>query len=363
MVSLGRGFVIAAVIFTACSPAAQGPAASSGSAAGSSAASGPAKSTPTQLKFNADGTPDLTGVSISLGNSAGDATIGDTVIYLVSKTLEKWGAKVNFQLGSGNTTQLAVVGGQLNATAGPMPAALNAGLSIFGNAQVHVDYLLVARSFSAIEGLRGKKIAVATSVSPDQLLLDGALQKAKLTRSDVTIAITGSNSASVNQMLQGAVDAAFVHADALLKLQKTGTFNVVANSVELEPWDADSYLCAAPDWLKANPATAEAIDLAWLHAAKVFNTDKPQWIEAAIEFTKGTLTADEASASYDAIAKAAPWPADGTGLEPDTLQKNFDVNKSNAQIKGAGDRPQSQWFEPKPWTDAVAYFKAHSSAF
>ncbi|HEV2249579.1 MAG TPA: PhnD/SsuA/transferrin family substrate-binding protein [Candidatus Limnocylindria bacterium] len=315
------------------------------------------------MSFKADGTPDLTGVQISLGNSAGDATIGDTVVYMTAKTLEQWGATVNFQLGSGNTTQLAVVGGQLNATAGPMPAALNAGLSIFGNSQVHVDYLLVAKTFSAIEQLKGKTVAVATTVSPDQLLLDGALQKAKLTRGDVVIALTGSNSASVNQMLQGKVDAAFVHADALLKLQKTGTFNVLANSTELEPWDADSYLCAMPDWLKANPATAEAIDLAWLHAAKVFDSDKQQWIKYAVEFTKGTVTAADASASYDALAKAAPWPADGTGLEQDTLQKNFDVNKTNGQIKGAGDRPETQWFAAKPWTDAVAYFKAHSSAF
>ena len=38
---------------------------------------------------------------------------------------------------------------------------------------------------------------------------------------------TGSNGNSVNQMLQGQVDFAFVHADALLQLNKTGKFNVV----------------------------------------------------------------------------------------------------------------------------------------
>ena len=359
MGSMRRALAILAVILAACSPAATSPAAPSGSAV----PTGPAKTTPTQLKFSANGTPDLTGVSISMGNSAGDATVGDTVVYIVSKTLEQWGATVNFQLGSGNTTELAVVSGQLNATAGPMPAMLNAGLSIFGNSQVHVDYLLVAKNFTALAQLKGKTIAIATTVSPDQLLLDGALQKASLTRSDVTVALSGSNSASVNQMLQGKVDAAFVHADGLLKLQATGTFNVLANSVELEPWDADSYLGAMPDWLTANPATAEAIDLAWLHAAKLFDTDKAQWIKYALEFTKGTITSDIASASYDALAKGGPWPADGTGLELDTLQKNFDVNKQNQQLKGVGDRPLAQWFVAKPWTDAVAYFKAHSSAF
>lgn len=352
---------ILVVLMTACStssPTAGSPAASTAAAAAS-----PAHTTPTQLHFNADGTPDLSGVSVSLGNSAGDATIGDTVVYIVSKTLEKWGATVNFQLGAGNTTELAVVSGQLNATAGPMPALLNAGANIFGNSQVHVDYVLVAKTFSALEQLKGKKIAIATTVSPDQLLLDGALQNAKLTRADVTIALTGSNSASVNQMLQGQVDAAFVHVDGLLKLQTTGTFNVLANSTALEPWDADSYLGAMPDWLKANPATAEAIDLAWLHAAKVFNSDKQQWITAALAFTKNTVSPADAGASYDALQKSGPWPADGSGMDTATLQKNFDVNKQNAQIKGVGDRPIDQWFTATPWTDALAWYKAHSSAF
>lgn len=347
---------ILAMVLAACSPGGQ-------TAASPSATGALTKSTPTQLKFNADGIPDLSGVTINLGNSAGDATIGDTVIYLTAKTLEKWGATVNFQLGNGNTTDLAVVGGQLNATAAPMPAMLDAGLSIFGNAQVHVDYLLVAKNITTIDQIKGKTIAVATTTSPDQLLLDGALQKANLTRKDVTVSLTGSNSASVNQMIQGKVDAAFVHADALLKLQKTGTFTVLANSVELEPWDADSYLGAMPDWLKANPATAEAIDLAWLHSAKVFNTDKAQWTAAAVAFTKGTASLADASAGYDALAKAAPWPADGSGLDPATLQKNFDVNKKNGQIKGVGDRPIAQWFDATAWINAVAHFKTHSSAF
>jgi ABC-type nitrate/sulfonate/bicarbonate transport system substrate-binding protein len=359
MATFGRGLLILAVILAACSTQVQSPAATPAAAA----PTGPTKTTPTQLKFNADGTPDLTGVSLSLGNSAGDATIGDTVVYVVAKTLEKWGATVNFQLGQGNTTELAVVSGQLNATAGPMPAMLNAGLSIFGNSQVHVDYLLVAKNFNALAQIKGKRVAIATTVSPDNLLLDGALQKATLARGDVTIALTGSNSASVNQMLQGQVDAAFVHADGLLKLQKTGTFNVLANSNDLEPWFADSYIGAMPDWLTANPAYAEAIDLAWLHAAKVFDTDKQAWIKSAIDFTKGTVTPDDAAAAYDALAKGGPWPADGTGLEQETLQKNFDVNKQNGQLKGVGDRPMAQWFVAKPWTDAVAYFKAHSSAF
>lgn len=322
----------------------------------------PAGYSATTLKFKSDGTPDLTGLTVHLGNAAGDATIGDTVVYIVVEQLKKWGATADLQLGSSNTTQLAVVSGQLAATAGPMPTGLDAGLDIFGDNQVHVDYLMVSSSLSSLSDIKGKTIAIATTVSPDNYLLDGALAKAGLKRADVTIQLTGSNGNSVNQMIQKKVDVAFVHADALKKLQAAGTANVLANGATLEPWDADSYMTATGAWLKANPATAEAIDLAWLHAAWVFDNDKAQWVKNAVAFTKGAVTEAEAGDGYDALAKASPWPADGTGMETASLQKNFDAAKASGQIKGQGDRPISDWAVTKPWEDAVAYYKAHSAA-
>lgn len=317
---------------------------------------------PTHLNFKSDGTPDLKGLTIHIGNAAGDATIGDTVVYIVVQELNKWGATADLQLGAGNTTQLAVVSGQLQATAGPMPTGLNAGLDIFGDNQVHVDYLMVSSSLSDISQIKGHTVAIATTVSPDNYLLDGALAKAGLSRSDVKITLTGSNGNSVNQMIQGKVDIAFVHADALKKLQAHGTVNVLANGAQLEPWDADSYMTATPTWLKDNPAAAEAIDLAWLHASWVFDNDKAQWVQNAVAFTKNAVTQDEASAGYDALAKAQPWPNDGSGMDSASLQKNFDAAKKAGQIKGQGDRPISDWAVTGPWNDAVSYYKSHAKA-
>jgi ABC-type nitrate/sulfonate/bicarbonate transport system substrate-binding protein len=352
------------VIASACGGST--PAAPSGTqapAAASAASAAPVGYSATTLHFKTDGTPDLTGLTIHLGNAAGDATIGDTVTYMTVEELKHWGANADLQLGSSNTTQLAVVSGQLQATAGPLPTDLDAGLSIFGNNQVHVDYLMVSSSLKTLSEIKGKTIAIATTVSPDNYLLDGALAKAGVTRSDVKIQLTGSNGNSVNQMVQHQVDVAFVHADALDKLQKSGTVTVLANGATLEPWDADSYMTATGAWLKANPATAEAIDLAWLHAAWVFNKDKAQWVKSAVAYTKNAITDAEASSGYDALAKAEPWPFDGTGMETASLQKNFDAAKQAGQIKGQGDRPLSDWAVTKPWEDAVAYFKAHAAVF
>jgi len=354
----------AASAAAASSPApASSPATSAPASAPASAGAAGGASTAQQLAFNADGTPNLKGLDIKLGNAAGDATVGDTVVYITSQTLKQWGANVDFQLGNGNTTELAVVGGKLNATAGPLPTMLDAGMTIFGNNQVHVDYLLVSKDSTSLDQMKGKTVAIATTSSPDNFLLDGALQQAKLTRKDVTIALTGSNGNSVNQMLQNKVNFAFVHADGLLQLDKTGKFNVVTNSAQLQPWNADSYMGAMPDWIKANPGTAEAIDLAWLHAAKLFDTDKAQWVKFAQEYTKGTLSAADAGDAYDALAKAQPWPDDGSGMDQPTLQKNFDAAKASDQIKGQGDRPIAQWLNSAPWDAAVKVFKAHASAY
>src|SRR5579859_1382052 len=321
-------------------------------------------SSASQLGFNADGTPNLNGITIHLGNSAGDATVGDTVVYLASETLKQWGANVDFQLGNGATTEQAVVSGQLDATAGPLTTCVNAGLNIFGNNQVHVDYLFVSPTYTSVQQLKGKTVGIAQTTAPDAYLLDGALQAAGMTKNDINIVVTGSNGASVNQALLGKLDATFVHADALLKLNQGGrTFNVIANSAQLQPWNADSYMCATPGWLKSNPATAEAIDLAWLHSAKVFDTNKSEWVTNAVAFTNGATNEQDAAAAYDALKQAEPWPDDGSGMEADTLQKNFDNAKQQGEIKGLGDRTIDQWSNPEIWNAAVQVFKSHPSAY
>jgi NitT/TauT family transport system substrate-binding protein len=346
----GLTVLAAAVVAAACGSS---PAASQQTTSGYS---------PAALHFRANGTPDLTGLTLHVGNAAGDATIGDTVVYIAVQQLAKWGASADLTNSAGNTSQLAVVSGGLQATAGPLPTDVDAGLDVFANNQVHVDYLMVSSELSKLSDIKGRTIAIATTVSPDNFLLDGALAKAHLTRNDVKVQLTGSNGNSVNQLAQNKVDVAFVHADGLLTLQKNGTYHVLANGAELEPWDADSYFSATGDWLKANPAAAEAIGLAWLHAAHVFDAEKTRWVQFALQYTKNAITESDASASYDALAKAQPWPDDGSGMETATLQKNFDAANQSGQIKGQGSRPQSQWAVTGPWKAAVDYFKAHAQA-
>ena len=329
--------------------------------AGAAGAAG--MSSPGALVFNADGTPDLHGLTIHMGNAAGDTHLADAVVYITVQKLRQWGANADLQLGNSNTTELAVVSGQLNATAGPLPTCLNAGLDIFGNNQVHVDYVMVSKTLSGLGQLKGHLIAIATDASTDNFLLDSALAQVHLTRSDVKIDLTGSSSASVNQMLLGRVDAAFIHADGMLKLNKTGHFNVLGVTADIAPWYADSYFCATPGWLKANSGTAEALDLAWLSAAKVFDTDRAGWIRYAMDYTKHAHSEDEAAGAYDAFKTAKPWPDDGSGMSLPMLKLNFDFAVNKGQIKGEGNRPVVEWAVVGPWNAAVKQFKGHEAAY
>jgi ABC-type nitrate/sulfonate/bicarbonate transport system substrate-binding protein len=350
--------VSAAVSLALLAGAAAACASSTGGTGAGSAGGG------TVLQLGAQGLPIMQGTSFTMGNAAGDATIGDTVAYLVPQFLKQWGAQTNFQLGNGNNTELAVVSGQMATTAGPLDACVDAGLSVFGPNQVHVDYLLVSNKTSTVQGLKGKTVALATAVSPDQNLLTLALKQGGLTRSDIHTFLSGANSASVSAMVKGAVDAAWVHADALLQLRQHGTFNVLATGAQTAPYAADSYLCAKPSWLAANPGYAEAIDLAWIAAANTFNKNESGWVQAAQSYTKGADSAANDQAAYLALKQADPWSLDATAhFTTADLQQNFDQLKTAGTIKGQGDRPISQWLDTGPWIKAWAVYQAHLSAY
>lgn len=357
------GLALVATV-AACGGSSTGGKANPGASSGASASSSGGTTTPTHLALDANGQPRLNGVTIAMGNAAGDATIGDTVAYLTSKVLQQWGAHTSFQLGNGNNTELAVVSGQLADTAGPLDTCIDAGLTLFGPNQVHVDYLLVSDKATTVQGLKGKTVALATAVSPDQNLLSIALQNAGLTRSAVHVFLSGANSASESALLKGAVDAAWVHADALLKLQKAGTFHVLTKATQTAPYLADSYMCAKPSWLTAHPAYAQAIDLAWIEAANVFNNNESQWVQAAQAYTKGAESASDNRAAYTAIKQADPWSlADQAHFDASDVAKNYNQAKSTGRIKAEGNRPQSQWLDLRDWQAAWQVYQSHTSTY
>lgn len=352
-----------ALMITACgsgSSSSSTATTASSSSATTSAAGQP--STATQLNFNADGTPNLKGMKFAIGNAAGSAHIGDTNVYDMVQFLKQWGATATQTNASQNAPELAVASGSLVSASGPLPSIVDAGLTVFGPNQARLDDVILAKnSISSLADLKGKKIAICCDASPDGVLLTAALKKGNLTTSDVTLLKTGASSASLNALIAGQVDVAFVHSNGV---PKAGSgFHVLGVGASILPEYADSFMGAEPSWLTSNPAMAEAIDLAWLASANLFNTSETKWVAAAKAYTNGADTAAQYQAAYKELKGIEGWPTSAGTFSSSVVAFNLNIANAQSALKGPGTQPQSKLQDLAPWQKAYAQFSAHESAF
>jgi ABC-type nitrate/sulfonate/bicarbonate transport system substrate-binding protein len=348
-------FVAGLIALSACSSPSSTPAAQSGG--GSSA-----MSTPTKLVFNADGTPNLKGLTFSIGNAAGSAHTGDTNVYNLVQFLKKWGASATQTNASQNAPELAVASGQLNATAGPLPTELDSGLTVFGPNQARLDEVVLAKnSVATLADLKGKNVAICCDASPDGVLLQKVLNQADLSESQLNILRTGASAASLSALIAGRVDVAFVHSSDVATAG--AGYHVLANGASILPQYADSFMAATPQWLNANPAMAEAIDLAWFASAKLFNSDESAWVSDAAAYTSNADTTAKYEKSWTTLQGIQGWPAQSSILTPSIVSFNINIAAQQQALKGDGTRPAAQEMDLTPWQQAWSVFSAHESAY
>jgi ABC-type nitrate/sulfonate/bicarbonate transport system substrate-binding protein len=346
------GLLAALLAMSACSSAAQTSASSGGSAA----------STATKLVFNANGTPNLRGLTIKMGNAAGSAHTGDTNVHDLVQFLQNWGATATQTNASQNAPELAVASGQLDATAGPLPTEVDSGLTVFGPNQARLDDIVLAKtSVASLAGLKGKTVAICCDASPDGVLLAAVLKKGGVSESQITVLRTGASSSSLTALIAGKVDVAFVHSS---DVPTAGSkYHVLAVGGNVLPQYADSFMAATPSWLKANPAVAEAIDLAWFASAKLFNSNEASWVKNAQTYTQNANTTAQYQQSWTELQSIQGWPTQGSIVTGPVVQFNLAIAKQQAALQGQGNRPAAQEMDLTPWQKAWAVFSAHQSAY
>lgn len=339
---------------SACSTSSSTPAASSGGSSTSSTA--------TKLVFNADGTPNLNGLTINVGNAAGSAHTGDTNVYDLVQTLKKWGANASQTNASGNAPELAAASGKIDVAVGPLPTEVDSGLNIFGPNQARLDEVILAKdSVANLAGMKGQSVAICCDASPDGVLLNKVLSTTGLKQSDMSLLRTGASAASLSALIAGRVDVAFVHtSDAATA---GAGFHVLANAASVLPQYADSFMASTPAWLKANPGLAEAIDLAWLASAKLFNTSESTWVTNAATYTSNADNAKAYQTSWTQLQSIEGWPTMGNVLTASAVNFNISIAGQQQALKGAGTRPAVQEMDLSPWQAAWAQFSAHESAY
>lgn len=324
--------------------------------------SGGTASTPTKLAFRSNGTPILTGMNFRVGNAAGSAHTGDTNVYDMVQILKQWGASASQTNASQNAPELAVASGQLDIVAGPLPTEVDSGLSVFGPNQARLDDIVLAKnSVGTLSAMKGKNVAICCDASPDGVLLTAVLKKAGLTMSDIHVLRTGASSASLNALIAGQVDVAFVHSNGV---SKAGSgYHVLGSGATILPEYADSFIAAQPSWLQSNPAMAEAVDLAWLAAAKLFNTNETQWVANAAAYTSNADTTSKYQESWQQLQSIQGWPTDQSAFSAAVVQFNLGIAQEQAALKGQGTRPAAQEMDVTPWNKAWAQFSAHESSY
>ena len=338
------------------------------SCGGNPAASGNTKSSQPSsaktLRLHANGTPNLTGLQISMGNSAGSTHLGDTNVYDMLQYLHKWGATVSpINNLHGTGAELGVLSGGLSYCTSQYSTEVDAGLTVFGPSMAHVDYvLLVNPAIHSIRQLKGKPFAISNSVSPDAILLSAALRKVGLKPSDLQVTYTGGDDEDLNELIAGKVDGAFVPSASLLT---TGTrFKVLATGRSVAPSFADSFVASSPSWLRSHPATAEAVDLAWLAAAKEFDTQPQQWVKAAEIYTGNANSVSYVEATYKSLKTINAWPISSAAIFSQAVVKaNQQFSRTQGDIQGLGNRPMAQLATMTPWNAAFSLFQAHESAY
>lgn len=322
-------------------------------------------SAPKGLKLNSRGIPNLHGVSVPLGKGAGAPHVGDAVTYTAEQLLKSWGANTSLTLGEGPAVVAGVVGGHLVATGGPFTAEINGGLVLFGPSQPAEDYeFIVARGINNYAQLKGKVVAVSAPGVGDAVLTSVLLKKEHLT-GKVTIEYTGSATNSVAAFIGGRVAAFWTNStSAVAMTQKKVYYKPMISARLLLPAEADSYEAAKSSWLRTNFADAEAIDLAWLYASRIFNTNEALWLKYAAGYTGHSVPVVQMKLAYQAYKREQLFPDNASAFTKANIKANYDLaEKTGTLDKQYRSKPESAYAFVKAWETAVKIFDAHPKTY
>jgi ABC-type nitrate/sulfonate/bicarbonate transport system substrate-binding protein len=334
----------AALLVTAALAVACGGPSSTGAPAS------PTASAAASSKTGAFTAPDLKGATIRIAvGAAPDPT--DTHVAQMAQILQSWGATTSVVNQTGDPAAIRVIlAGQAEVGSIAVSTAINSGLMIFGPSQPRLDYHFIgAPGLKSIKDLPGHVYGTSNVHGLEALMFADLLSKNQIKPDSVTVTIAGGASVRVDAMLTHHIDATFVHFDSVSKLTSAG-FNDLAKMSDATPELADSFMGASPVWVKAHPDLATAVDEAWILAARVFNTDKKQWTDAAMKYS-GAKPQD-ASDTYDGLLKANTYPVAKSAFSSGSAGAQEDLA---SQVGAITSKPAlSAWLDTAPWDAATA---------
>lgn len=311
------------------------------------------------------GLPHLKGATINLGKAANEPLVEDAVSYIVVQLLKQWGAHASLTIGT-QTLPGAVLAGKLQATGSLLPAAVNSGLIVFGPSQARLDYVVVARpSIHSVKGLIGKPFALTNTDSADYTLLGVWLSEKHLAFKSVVPVITGNYNAVVSQFVTGRSAAAFVHITDLSTLKSDHVpYRILATSAQIAPWAMDSVEMATHSWIFSHSKLAKAVDLAWLYAAHLVNTNRTAFVKYAKAYTNGAVSTATILSNLKFIRAAGLFPTSERVMSKQNLLLYLGKQAifSPVPLKASTSTPFNQWGDLAPWYAAWAQYVKYPNA-
>jgi hypothetical protein len=120
---------------------------------------------------------------------------------------------------------------------------------------------------------------------------------------------------------------------------------------------------ATSGWVSSHPATAEAIDLAWIAAAKIFNTDENRWAAYANSYTAGTNSSPALRSAYTLLKFIGGFAVSESSFSRQAVATNATIAKNLGTLTKLGNRPLSRIVNTQAWTSAWDYYRTHEAAF
>lgn len=343
--------ILGLAMVTGCSGAASPSPSPTTAVSPTPASSAPSSSATSPSATSAGFTaPDLSGQTIRLTVGSAPA-LGDTKVALVAQILKSWGATTSVINQTGDPAAIRVIlAGDADVGFVAVSTVINSGLLIFGPAQPTLDYHFVgAPDLKTLADLPGHVYGTSNVHGLEALMFADLLAKNNIAPSSVQVTLAGGSSVRVAAMLTHHIDATFLHLDQSAPLFTKG-FNDLATMSQATPELADSFMAATSSWVQAHPALALAVDEAWVKAAQIFDTDKAQWVTAAVQYAGGT--AADAGTTYDLLHAADTFPATKAAF----ASASASAQESLASKVGAITTTPalSAWFTETYWDQAAA---------
>jgi hypothetical protein len=120
---------------------------------------------------------------------------------------------------------------------------------------------------------------------------------------------------------------------------------------------------ATSGWVSSHPATAEAIDLAWIAAAKQFDNYRGAWAANAYAYTNGTNSYATLNTAYAQLKAIGGFGVRESSFSRQAVAQNFTIAKTEGTLTPLGNRPLAQIVKLDPWTKAWGQYSAHKNSF